>query len=125
MIKRSDQQPDPELELRMQRAIRSAQDEIAPEVAERLAAMRRNAVAEFETRGRRRLQRIWIPLSAAAAAAASIAIVAGLLLFRSNGAVPAMPAEPDAPEFTAAQELEVLADLEFLAWLDEEASDAG
>jgi len=125
MTKDSDQQPDTELELRMQRAIRSAQNEIAPEVAERLATMRRSAVAEFEARGRRRIQRSWIPLSAAAAAVASTALVAGMFLFRGNGPVPAMPAEPDAPEFSAAQELDVLADLEFLAWLEEEASDAG
>jgi hypothetical protein len=118
-----DQQPDPEFESRLRDALASDARDIAPEIAERLAVMRTSAVAQFE-RTPRRFQFSWVAASGVAAALATVTLAAGLFLFSRAELVPEMPAAVE-PEFAAAQDLELLTELEFLAWLEEEASNAG
>jgi hypothetical protein len=114
-----DKQPDSDFESRLQRALAPKAGGVTPDVAERLAAMRRNAVAQLDHRtgfgwGR----------AAFVTAFATVVLAAGVFLMFDDASVPAMPAA-DEPEFAAAQEMDVLVELEFLAWLEEEATDAG
>lgn len=125
MTDRKDKLPESEFESRVQQALESAADDIAPEVAERLAAMRRSAVAELDEHSGRRFGFGWRPAGAFAAAAAAVALAVGLFVFSGTGPVAVMPEVSDEPEFAALQDLDVLTELEFLAWLEEEERDAG
>ena len=125
MSNHTDQAPDPDFESRVKRVLAEQGDDVPMEVAERLTAMRRAAVAELDERTQRRFRFGWAPAGALAAALATVVLAAGLFLFAGNASVPAMPALTDEPEFAAAQDLELLDELEFLAWLEEESSDAG
>jgi hypothetical protein len=107
--------------------LRQQTDQVPPEVADRLAAMRRRAVAEWTPEGPPR--RLW-PGGATWAAAAATVLIAVALLARLNlgGVDQARPAPlllADADELQAVAELDVLEELEFLAWLDEGPLDAG
>lgn len=118
-----------EFESRVKQKLSAEEGDVSPEVAERLAAMRRAAVAEAGDDTRARFNFGWAPAGALAAAVATVALVAGLFFFAGpfsgKGAVPVMPGSADEPEFAAAQDVELLTDLEFLAWLEEASSDAG
>jgi hypothetical protein len=114
-----DKQPDSEFETRVQRALEPKTRGVSPDVAERLAAMRRTAVAQLDHRTGFR----WGG-AAFATAFATVVLAAGVFLMFDGASVPVMPAA-DEPEFAAAQEMDVLVELEFLAWLEEEVTDAG
>ena len=120
-----DKHPESEFESRVQQALESGAGDVAPEVAERLAAMRGSAVAELDERAARRRGFAWGPASAFSAALATVALATGLFLFSGNGSDAVMPEISDEPEFAAVRDLELLTELEFLAWLEEEESDAG
>lgn len=111
-------------EAELVRALRERGDQVPADVAERLVRMRRSAVAELERRealpGRRPL---WPWLGGLAAAALALSVA--LLLSGPAAPEPDALLLADADELAAIAELDVLEDLEFLAWLEQEQLDAG
>lgn len=101
-------------------ALRQHVEQVPPDIAQRLAQVRRAAVAELaEREGSRR--RGW-PLRLAggfAGAAAAVALTVALLTERRepSDAEPLLLAHAD--ELAAIAELEMLEELEFLAWLEQ------
>jgi hypothetical protein len=84
-------------------------------VALRLAAARREAVATFGAhREIKSARSAWLPLSALAASV--LAVVAAVALTDGR----ALPLVDDARVLAAAQDMDLLDDLEFLAWLDDD-----
>ncbi|MCZ6711923.1 MAG: DUF3619 family protein [Gammaproteobacteria bacterium] len=121
MTNNDDKRSESDFEARLQHALESSTNDIDPEIVERLASMRRSAVAQIDQRQTSRL-RGWVPVYAAAFA--TVVVAFGVFLFRGDGLVEMMPAA-DEPEIAAAQNVELLTELEFLAWLEETATDAG
>jgi len=121
---------DKEIDVRHEALGRTARErfeQVEPEVAQRLAQMRRAAVAELDRRegriGARRSPGWWI--GGAAAAAAAVALTVALLLPRGGDPEPDAALLADAEAREAIADLDVLEELEFLAWLEEEQLDAG
>ena len=122
-----------ELEARARRLLREHADALPEDIAARLAAARRTAVAEFAATGPSRWEafyRFWFGSGlglSALGATAMVAAAVGLFLLRQEQ-VPALPpglVMADEAEITAAQEAELLSELEFLAWLEASDVDAG
>lgn len=103
-------------------ALRDRVEQVPPDVAVRLARIRRDAVAELDARAAQRPGRRWPVLAGGVAGlAAAVALTTSLLLPRAGPV--GQPGElllADADELEAMAEMEVLEDLEFLAWLDQE-----
>lgn len=90
---------------------------LAPDVADRLAAARRRAVASVDA-PIPRAPAAWIPVGALA----STLLVVGMFsvaIDRENA-----PPFADDVQFAVAQDLDLLDDLEFVAWLDADGADA-
>jgi len=111
-------------EARLKEALRRQREALPEDVRDRLAASRREAVAALEESesGGWSLAEWFSPRSLAMAAAASAAIALWVAL--SPGGDPALPLL-SAPEVAVVQDLELLEELEFLAWLEEESQGAG
>jgi hypothetical protein len=96
---------------KLQADFRRTENELGPEVVERLRAARREAVAAADespaTRGMG-----WQPW-AAIGAMASVAFAAAVLLQSPPSTLPMA----DETELAAAQEMELLEELEFVAWM--------
>ena len=108
-------------EKRAREVLLTTVDDVPPEVAERLVAMRRAAVQELEERSSSQ----WTPwFWAPAGAAAIVVLTLGLFLYTGNTPVPMFDDLDDA-QLAAAQDMDLLEELEFLAWLEEEARNAG
>jgi len=105
--------------------LRAQAEQVDPEVAGRLGAMRRAAVAEMDHRRTPARRRVPALLAGLGAAAAALAVTVALLLPPAAGPGPEALLLADADELAAVAELEVLEELEFLAWLEEEQLDAG
>lgn len=110
-----------ELSDELRDALREGADTVPAEVAHRLARMRRAAVQELDTR--HSVRRGWTIVGAFAGSAAAL-VLAVVLMFQLdrepvNGS---LLADPD--EMATVDNLEILEDLEFLAWLESEALDA-
>lgn len=107
-------------------AARSAFAAVDPDVSQRLARMRREAVrmAEDTASPWDRIARFLGGHSLTAFATAAGLVFAVWLGLRTVGQPPALPML-DEPEVAVVQELELLEDLEFLAWLEEESVGAG
>ncbi|MEM8766865.1 MAG: hypothetical protein AAGE43_05445 [Pseudomonadota bacterium] len=120
------------LEARLAESLKTERDNLAPDVRERLGAMRREAVklAEeaAEANAPASILRRWfgaLPLAATATAGLTAALALGVWLASAPGAGPApLPAISEA-EAAVMQDLELLEELEFLAWLEEESAGAG
>ncbi len=117
-----DQGANAAFEKRAREVLRAAELDLGPEVNERLVAMRRAAVQEFETRSTSQLQAPWFWASAAATLVAVLAL--GLFLYPGNSEV-WMFDDFNEAQLAAAQDMELLEELEFLAWMEEEAVNAG
>lgn len=106
------------------RTARERFEQVEPEVAQRLAQMRRAAVAELDRReariGAHRSPGWWI-----GSAAAAVTLTVALLLPRGGDPEPDAALMADAETLEVIAELDVLQELEFLAWLEEEQLDAG
>lgn len=107
--------------------LRRRAEQVPPEVAERLAHMRRAAVTELD-RSESRFRswgthRFWV--TGLAGAAAALALTLALLLPRAEEPGPEALLLADADELAAMSNLELLEELEFLAWLEQEQLDAG
>ncbi|NGX16296.1 hypothetical protein [Wenzhouxiangella sp. XN24] len=103
-------------------AARRHTEEVSPEVAERLRAMRRVAVSELGE-GPANAAPGW--LWPAGVAAAGVALTLALLLGEPDGSAPDPLLLADADELAVVADLDVLEELEFLAWLEEEGPDDG
>ncbi len=117
-----DQGANAAFEKRAREVLRAAELDLGPEVNERLVAMRRAAVQEFETRSGGQLQAPWFWGSAAATLVTVLAL--GLFLYPGNSEV-WMFDDFNEAQLAAAQDMELLEELEFLAWMEEEAVNAG
>ncbi len=116
----------PTEEERLLEAVRSAFAPPDPDVQQRLARMRREAVriAEESTSPRGRIAWFTGGRSLAALTAAAGFTLAVWLGIRVGNEPPALLVL-DEPEVAVVQELELLEELEFLAWLEEEPVGAG
>lgn len=88
--------------------------QLPPGVAGRLATARRAAVAAADE-GAVRLPSTWLPVGALASTVLAVAIA----VVAADGRT--LPALGDDRALAAAQEVELLEDLEFLAWLGDDA----
>jgi len=116
----SDSRPaelDPELMEHWRRRRR----QVDPAVAERLAAARRQAVALLDGPEQTAAPR-FLPWGAALTSAAALLLAVVFWPGANDGALAPLP-PMDADELAAAQDLELLEELEFIAWLDEQQAD--
>ena len=108
---------------RLARTLAAEREALTPEVRERLGAMRREAVRLAEAEERDPPWRRWfgvMPMAATAAAGLTFALAMGVWLSAVPEAGPEpLPALSEA-EAALMQDLELLEDLEFLAWLEED-----
>lgn len=100
--------------------VREALDrqELAPEIAARLARARQRAVASADV-PIPRTPATWLPASALAM---TLLVVGLLSVSIDRGMAP--PLE-DLPQLTAVEDIDLLMNLEFVAWLDSDNVDAG
>ncbi len=94
-------------------ALRDAEHDVPPAIAERLAAARREAVAVADASADRNAGLGWWPKLAGASAVAVAALAWVLLPDPTPERLPAW----DDTEMAAAAEAELLEDLEFVAWM--------
>jgi hypothetical protein len=90
---------------------------LRPDLVERLGAARRRAVASVEA-PIIRAPPSWVPVSALA----TTLLTVGLTVAIDNGATP--PFDDDV-QIAAVEDMDLLMDLEFVAWLDTDNLDAG
>jgi hypothetical protein len=114
-------------EARLREALRAEREDLPEAVRSRLAESRREAIALLDDSeagsGGWSLTDLFAPRGLAVAAVASVAAVA-LWISSSTLEDPAIPLI-SAPEVAVVQDLELLEELEFLAWLEEESQGAG
>ena len=104
-----------EFERQVVSALERSELDIHPDRLQRLQQARREAVAAAEAAGpvATRVAWWWLPTGAAAA----VALTVGLMLSGNDQPVPLLL---DPAEMSAAQDLELLTDLEFMAWMLEQ-----
>ncbi|MEE4383806.1 MAG: hypothetical protein V2J02_17530 [Pseudomonadales bacterium] len=115
--------PDDDFEARLRRRLDEELDRVDPEQLARLGAARREAVARLE-RPRPSFLAGALPrwtLAAAAALLVAVMIAQGPLPGPGAGASPQVVDLLDGREAAAIEELELLEEMEFLAWLEYEA----
>lgn len=105
------------------RDLHARNDRVPDQVADRLRVMRQNAVAVIDKP--RRNASFWIPAGLATSAAAVLVAIA---LIRTPGpgieSIAPLVVNLAADELALINEMDVLENLEFLAWMEEEASSA-
>jgi len=89
---------------------------LAPDVAERLAMARRRAVASIDT-PILRAPAAWIPVGALATTLLTVGLVA-----IDNRSLPPLD---DDDQIVTVEDMDLMMDLEFVAWLDIDGVDAG
>ena len=99
--------------------LRAYENDVSPEISAQLLAARRAAIAEMESRSARGhwLSPFWLVPAGGLAAALAVA-----LLWPQG---PAGLPEIDENEFAAAIEMDMLDEIELVAWMLEEESNAG
>ena len=105
---------DQELEQQAQRAgarLRDSEHDVPPEVAQRLAQMRRQAVAAADGASSSAWD-LW-PRFVGVGAVLSAALLVAVLVRTPTDVLPRL----DEAELAAAQEAELLEELEFVAWM--------
>lgn len=116
----ADQGNDEEFVEQISRRLELEVADLPDSAVQRLQLIRRQAVAAAERRpgllvsGR-------VPALIASAALVALAV---FMNFNTDSPIPALPVASEA-EFALAQELDLLQQLEFLAWLEEEQPNAG
>ena len=111
------------VEGRLLEATRARSRHVPAGVHARLADMRRSVVAEFDERGERGVSLSGIPVFASLAGVALVVAVAIGVTFQGAGTAE-IPLVSE-PEIAVVQDMELLEELEFLAWLEEELQGAG
>ena len=119
--KNAHSRPHAEIPPELRDRLKEHADTVPPEVAQRLATMRRAAVQELDNRQTAR--RNWTVIGAFAGSAAAL-VLAVILVFQFEGDPVNGSLLVDPEEMAAVEDLEILEDLEFLAWLESEAPDA-
>lgn len=117
--------PDDEFEARLERTLRDRGQQVPQDVAERLALMRREALLEIpeKTKFLSWLSNWQLVLPVGAGAALVVVLfVPGL--FSGEEEILQIPLTLGS-ETVVFQEIEILQELEFLAWLEEEDEGAG
>ena len=117
---------DSDQEAYLKASLRAERENLPEAVRNRLAASRREAVAQMEAEaasGGWSFADLLAPRGLAATAVASVAAVA-LWLSLSSPEEMALPLI-SSPDVAAIEDLELLEELEFLAWLEEESQGAG
>ena len=113
---------DPSVQPALGARVRAELDDVTPATAERLRVLRQTAVQELD-RGRRPSRTSWWVAGGLTASAASIVLVTLLMLPGAPGNELVLP-DLNAEELAVLQSMEVLEELEFLAWMEEEANRA-
>lgn len=118
--------PDDEFEARLERTLRDRGQQVPQDVAERLALMRREALREIpeKTKFLSWLSNWQLVLPVGAAGAALIVVLFVPGLFSGEEEILQIPLTL-GNETVVFQEIEILEELEFLAWLEEEDEGAG
>ena len=118
--------PDDEFEARLERTLHDRGQQVPQDVAERLALMRREALLEIPEKtnflGWLSNWQLVLPVGAAGAALIVVLFVGGL--FSGEEEILQIPLTL-GNETVVFQEIEILQELEFLAWLEEEDEGAG
>jgi len=124
----ADQDPEAPtgIEARSKAAFDASVGELNANVRSRLTQARFAAVAEMERGKRSRWQRVLFPVGGAAAAAIIVAmlVVPGIGIHRV-GQPGAALADEDMPILLDTDNMEMIENMEFYAWLDEETLDDG
>lgn len=116
----SDSRPA-ELDPELMEHWRRRRQQVDPAVAERLAAARQQAVALLDGPERKALPRL-LPWGAALTSAAALLLAIVFWPGPGDSGLAPLPLV-DADELAAARDLELLEELEFIAWLDEQQAD--
>jgi hypothetical protein len=125
----ADQEPDipSEIEARSKAAFDASVAEVNASVRSRLTQARFAAVAELERKQQSRWQRMLAPATGLAAVAIVAALVVGPLLHRSGplsgGVAGPTLADEDMPILLDTDNMEMIEDMEFYAWLDDDTLD--
>jgi hypothetical protein len=90
---------------------------LAPELAERLTAVRRRAVASIDV-PILRAPSSWVPVGALATTLLAVGI--GVAIDNNDA-----PPLDDEQQIATVEDMDLLMDLEFVAWLDTDSVDAG
>jgi len=112
------------IEARSKAAFDASVDEMNASVRSRLTQARFAAVAELERRKQSRWQRVLAPAAGLAAVAIVAALVVGPLIHR-NGSTGATLADEDMPILLDTDNMEMIENMEFYAWLDDDSLDDG
>ena len=104
----------------LEQQLRVEAEQLPEDARIRLRSMRAQAIAG---QPKRRWQDFALPAVGFATTAAVIAL-AIMLNFSGNGSIPSLPVV-DGAELAVVQDLELLEQLEFLAWLEEGGPNAG
>lgn len=117
---------DSELEARSKAAFDASVSDLDANVRSRLTQARFAAVAELEQKGssplRQRLKQLWVP---AAGLVATSLIVALVIMPGTKTRSDVALADVDIPLLLEPDNVEMLEDMEFYSWLDDEAFDDG
>jgi hypothetical protein len=112
-----------EIEARSKAAFDASVDEVNARVRSRLTQARFAAVAELERRKRSLWQRILVPATGLAAVAIVAALVVGPLIHRNGSNGPTLA--EDMPILLDTDNMEMIENMEFYAWLDDDTLDDG
>ena len=104
---------DLKLNQKLQAAFVEAEQNLDPDIAQKLATARREAVAMADRRNIWQAPMAWGLSGSAAAALLAYAIITPGVIEPGTEGMPPL----DQPEFVIAQEAELLEELEFVAWM--------
>ena len=122
----SDAHNNEDVPARLRVLLSEESEKVSPEVAQGLARARQAALDEALAQADRR-RATWLQpgqwMAAGVAFAAAVMLVVGISL-TGNGRIPEIPLTT-ASELAVAEDLDLLEQLEFIAWLEEEDRGAG
>jgi hypothetical protein len=125
MTERDETQVPQDVEARLQALAREASRAVPTEVMERLGNVRREAVALLDEPPSRWSAALGWPGLATGMVATALVGTIGVWLYLGPGPDPLAVPLVTEPEVAIVQDMELLEELEFLAWLEEESQGAG
>lgn len=125
MTERDETQVPQDVEARLQALAREGSRAVPTEVAERLGNVRREAVALLDEAPSRWSAALGWPGLATGMVTTALVGTIGLWVYLGPGADPLAVPLVTEPEVAIVQDMELLEELEFLAWLEEESQGAG
>ncbi|MFL6578396.1 MAG: hypothetical protein ACJ8MR_17360 [Povalibacter sp.] len=118
----SELDPDENFEKRTKALFDDSVESVNGNIRSRLTQARHQALEEASKQ--RISRRIWIPLAGMATAAAVTALVVLPQMHQKRGAPEAFASADDMAILLNSEDLEMLEDMEFYAWLDSDADDS-